>query len=194
MIQFGVTVRDLALKARFARALMKFSDFTPEMAKTGDYLLEDAKRRLAARNSPVSIGRLAKSLRRKAYKMAVTVASVLAYARVQQEGGTIYPKRGKMLAIPLRVEDARIHLWPRMVAGKPGVSLFVVKLGPKVILMYRKEHTKGKKAGTVEQYPRWLLVPKVTLKGDKPYLVKSPQLIQYMRTLIANKVRGANAA
>jgi phage gpG-like protein len=183
----------MGLRRKAARAIKMFSDFTPEMKLTGDWLITDAKQRLSGRNSEVSIGRLAKSLNARAYRTAVTIFSVLAYARVQQEGGEIRPKK-KYLAIPLNLSDRRAHVWPRMISGQPGVSLRFVPLGPdKALLIYSRKQVSGKRHKAVAGYARWLLLRKVKIPA-RPYLVKSAELIRYLQGLLAEKVRKADAA
>jgi phage gpG-like protein len=177
MIQMRVTVRDLAIKRKFRRAIKQFSSFQDELAKVGDWLIDDARKRLAARNSKWGRGRLARSLRRVAHRFVVTIYSHLPYARIQQEGGVVKSRRaGGMLAIPLREKEGRSHTWPRM--WKTG-RLFLVK-SERGRLFLACEGSGGK-----VQFV-YLLVRKVTIPA-RPYLVKSPQLVRCMRTLIVQK-------
>lgn len=115
MIAFAVTVHDVGLRRKAARALRLFSDLTPEMQQVGAFVIKEAQANLKARRSKVSNGRLAKSLQAKPYRMAVTIGSVLPYARIQQEGGVVRPRKRKRLAIPLQDDLAKKHVWPKHV-------------------------------------------------------------------------------
>lgn len=57
------------------------------------------------------------------------VASALPYARIHDTGGTIRPKRGKYLAIPLN--KAQRGIWPRDYSGK--LFFFVSRRGSKLL-------------------------------------------------------------
>jgi len=150
-----------------------FLDYREEMDEVGKWLLTDARRRLEARGSDVSTGRLAKSLTHHPYKTAVTVSSVLPYARIQQEGGTVKPKKRKRLAIPLRLDLARSHTWPKhWKAGR----LACVVIDGKLFLKDTK---------TDELV--YLLVKKVKIKG-RPYLVRSRALNLLLEKLMAAKM------
>lgn len=183
LVQFKITVNDLVLRRKFQRAVRKFSDLRPEMDQVGRWLVRDARKRLESRKSKVSIGRLAKSLTHKAYKKAVTITSVLPYARVQQQGGTILPRRVKHLAIPMKTDLARTHTWPKMLSTRTKSMMFVRPVrGGKLGLFKRLEN------GGVELW--YLLVKRVRIPG-RPYLVKSKALVRYMRGLVIRKYERA---
>jgi hypothetical protein len=198
MLAIAVKVQDLHLKRKFLRAVKQFSSFKPEMEKTGDWLLEDARKRLAQRKSKWPTGRLGKSLVRKAFKFAATIISSRPYARIQQEGGVVRSKRpGGMLAIPLREKEGRSHTWPKMWTRKDGSNpLFVLRDGGKAFLAVREKQYDTVTSKTGKQRRKYTgedkieliyrLVPWVRIKG-RPYLIKSPELIRYMRTLIVQK-------
>lgn len=190
MVEIRVTERNFGrFQARMRRAAAAFADLRAEMQQTGDWLVTDAQARLAARNSKTGKGRLAKSLKARPFKQSITIHSALPYAGIQQHGGTILPRVRKWLAIPLRLEDKRVGLWPKHVNGRPGVRLWFQKLSAnKALLWYAKGRTGGGKRGAaVAQYPRWLLLKRAKVKG-RPYLVKSQGLIGFMRGLFAAKL------
>jgi phage gpG-like protein len=115
VIAFGITVRDLGLRRKAERALRLFQDLTPEMQNVGKFVINEGRANLKARGSRISNGRLAKSLQAAAYKRSVTIGSVLPYARIQQEGGVVRPRKRKRLAIPLQLDLAKKHVWPKHV-------------------------------------------------------------------------------
>lgn len=177
VLQFKIIMNDLALKLKLRRALAAFSDLRPEMQKVGEFLVDDAGKRLAARTTDYakfSSGRLLKSLRVHPFTQAVTVSSVQPYARTQQEGGTVKSKRPNgYLAIPLRDYDKKNHVWPRHWS----TPLSVVKLRDGRLFL------KSAKFGQLV----YRLIQQVTIPA-RPYLVKSEALIDYMRKLIARKL------
>lgn len=176
MIEFkvGTARAERNLKRQFDRARKVFADLTPEMDKVGAWLVQDARRRLADRGSKYPTGRLAKSLTAKAYKRAVTISSVLPYARIQQEGGTVKSKRpGGYLAIPLMARERRNKAWPRHWKS----TLVPIKSGGKLFLLSTKFNELV-----------YRLVQQVTIPG-RPYLVKSAELVRFMRETIADRLR-----
>jgi len=148
-------------------------NFTEEMDQVGKWLIRDARRRLAARRSKVSTGRLAKSLKHKPYKAAVTISSVLPYARIQQEGGTVRPRKRKYLAIPLRLHLARSHTWPKH--WQPD-RLACIRVGSKLYL-------QDTKTGAIV----YRLVKQAKIPG-RPYLVRSRALERLLEQLLAAKI------
>ena len=181
MVEFTITGTRKAeqnLRRRFDEARRQFSDLTPEMRKTGDFLVRDARKRLSARTGSGSIGRLGKSLKHKAYKRSVTVTSVLPYARIQQEGGTVKSKRpGGYLAIPLQAREKRNKAWPRH--WKSTLVCIKAKSGKLYLLSTKFNQIV------------YRLIQQVKIPA-RPYLMKSPELIQYMQTVIASKLKGMN--
>jgi len=174
MIQFRVTTRDYVLKRKFRRALAMFSDLREEMDLVGRWLVRDGRRRLAARVDEYSTGRLGKSLKHKAFKRAVTVTSVQPYARIQQEGGTVKSKRpGGYLAIPLQAREKRNKAWPRH--WKSPLVCIKAKSG-KLYLLSTKFNQLV-----------YRLIQQVKIPA-RPYLVKSPELVRLLRSVIARKL------
>lgn len=191
---FSVVVRDLRLKMRFRRALRAFADLRPEMQMVGDWLVRDGRARLFNRPGRMHegrMGRLEKSLKAKAFKRSVTITSVLPYARIQQEGGTVHSSRPNgMLAIPLMAREKRNHAWPRHWKSD---SLFPIRLDGRLFLAkWAGKRAVGKTFDLV-----YLLVRSVTIPA-RPYLVKSRALLDYMRQVIVAKLnraeRGEGAA
>lgn len=191
MILFKVLFDDRALRRRCERASRAFSDLKPEMEKVGKWLVEDARGRIAARSSPDSKGRLGKSLAFRAYKAAVTIFSFLPYARIQQEGGTVLPRKRKMLAIPLRPDLRRLGMWPkhwkrdRLACIKTGKGLFLKVVDPTPKLKSGGARKNSFSSGELV----YKLVYKSVIRG-RPFLVKSAALIRYMRETIAAKLKG----
>jgi len=177
MVKLGVIVHDAALKLRIAHAIAAFKDLRPEMKKVGDWLIDDADKRLEARDTEYrqyATRRLKKSLRAHPFMRAVTISSVQPYARVQQEGGTIRSKRPNgYLAIPMRPTEKRLHIWPRHWKS--------------VLLCIRREDGKLYLFSVKVKEFVYRLVKSVKIPG-RPYLVKSPELIAFMRKLFIAKL------
>jgi len=175
MIAYRLRFDLSGLERRFNRARRAFKDLRPEMKQVGAWVVEDARKRLAARGSKYMRGRLAKSLKEHPYQQAVTISSVQPYARIQQEGGTVRPRKSNgYLAIPLQDREKRNHAWPRHWSSP--LVFIQARDGRKYLL------------STKFQQLVYVLVKQVRIPG-RPYLVKSAELIRYMRTLIANKLR-----
>lgn len=85
------------------------------LGRIGLYIRREAQRALRTRLRTwgVSSGRLSRSLAMVVDKASVTVGSNLVYAAVQQLGGTIRPRSGKFLAIPVSRQLQRRGVWPR---------------------------------------------------------------------------------
>jgi len=84
------------------------------LGRVGIYMTREARRRLRARKrdwGPTTF-RLSKSLAMVVDANSVTVGSNLVYARIQQLGGTVRPKR-KYLALPVDATLRRRGVWPR---------------------------------------------------------------------------------
>jgi hypothetical protein len=78
-----------------------------------------------------------------------------AYARIQQDGGTIVPKNAKALAVPVS-DEARKHTSPRDMEG-----LTLIPRDGKPPLLVRQLQARGARR---EQWQiHWVLVPSVTL-------------------------------
>ncbi|GEM_PF-2168258 len=181
LAQFVIHMQDLSRNRRFRRALRLFDDLRSEMRQVGEYLVDDAEKQLKARDTEYNqyaSGRLLRSLSVHPFKKAVTISSVQPYARIQQEGGTVKSKRPNgYLAIPLRAREKKNRAWPRhwktplrVVRSRAG-KLFLFSVRFKQIV-YR-------------------LIRQVTIPA-RPYLIKSEELLEYMRDLIAARIAGAN--
>lgn len=94
--------------------------------------------------------------------VAAKVVSTLVYAGIQDTGGTIYPRRGKALAIALRRNDPR---WPR---DFPRGYLRLIESKKGNLLLAHVRKSRGK--DIID--PHFLLRSSVTIKG-KRYLDKS---------------------
>ena len=144
------------------------------MQRAGNWLAQDGRKRLKDRDSEVSIGRLARSLQTIASKQAFVIGSVLPYARMQQQGGTIKAKK-QFLAIPLKLELARRRVWPRHL--KEGTLRFILGKDGRAWLK------------NVEKDELWYrLVNEVTLEPE-PYLVESPEFFRVVKDLVLRKMR-----
>lgn len=99
--------------------------------------------------------------------------STLAYARVQDEGGTITPRTRRNLAIPINKGIPR-GLWPRQFGElhwRPSRSPRVTGL---LVNNLRKVKEKGR---TVEKFDvQYALVRSVTIRG-KNYLAKAEPIV-----------------
>jgi len=177
MVKLGVIVHDAALKLRIAHAIAAFKDLRPEMKKIGEWLLDDAGKRLEARDTEYrqyATGRLNKSLRSHPFMRAVTITSVQPYARTQQLGGIVQSTRPNgYLAIPMRPYDRKNHVWPRHWSTR--------------LLCIRRED--GKLYLFSEKFREFVyrLVKSVKIPA-RPYLVESPDLIAFMRKLFLAKL------
>lgn len=129
-------------------------------------------------------GVLLASIAGRAVDAGVAVGSNLAYARLHQEGGTVAPKRGKFLAIPLTKEARR--------AGSP--RRFPRKLEPRI--------RKGGAAGVMGEVGKdgrlakvhYALVKSVTVPA-RPFLGFSAGLLGRVDRLVIDEVlRNAGAA
>lgn len=181
LVEFLVQMKDLSRNRRFRRAMRLFDDLRPEMRQVGEWLVRDAEQRLKARDTEYNqyaSGRLLRSLNVHPFKKAVTISSVQPYARIQQHGGTVRSKRANgYLAIPIQAREKKNHAWPRhwrtplrVVRSRAGkLYLFSVRFKQ---IVYR-------------------LISQVTIPG-RPYLVKSAAVLEYMRDLVAARIRGAN--
>lgn len=178
MIQFRIAVNDLLLRLRVAKAVAAFQDLRPEMKQVGDYLIDDAGERLQDRDTEYNqyaTGRLHKSLRSHPFMHAVTISSVQPYARVQQEGGTVKSKRPNgYLAIPLRPTERRLHMWPRHWKSE----LLCIKREDSKLYLY-----SAKVRDFVYRLVKQVRIP------PRPYLVKSDHLLDFMRRLLADKLK-----
>jgi len=108
----------------FGRGGRKLADMGPLYKQVGTLLLSQAGERLTRvlkmEEAGVRSGRLAASLTQgdphNIYEQgqnSVRVGTNLAYAAQVQYGGTIYPREGRALAIPLVDRLKRDELWPR---------------------------------------------------------------------------------
>ena len=95
------------------------------------------------------------SLLREGEEIKGRVLSDLVYAGIQDTGGTIYPRRGRYLAVPLGTQRMNVR-WPRdwpkgrlvLIKSKKGNKLLVEIIGKKI-------------------QPRYLLKANVTLTGKR---------------------------
>lgn len=177
MVKLGVTIRDTLFKARIAKAISAFKDLRPEMKRIGEWLIDDADKRLEARDTEYrqyATGRLNKSLRSHPFLQAVTITSVQPYARTQQLGGIVQSTRPNgYLAIPMRPTEKRLHIWPRHWKS--------------VLLCIRREDGRLYLYSVKLKEFVYRLVKSVKIPG-RPYLVKSPELIAFMRKLFLAKL------
>jgi hypothetical protein len=131
-------------------------------------------------------GRLYRSLVVKPFKKAVTIFSSRPYARIQQEGGVVKSKRPNgMLAIPLRLKERRSHTWPKM--WSKGALELAINPDPSHHGAYLRIKVGNKRRGEKGELV-YRLVKQVTIPG-RPYIVKSKELVTYMRTLLAAKLK-----
>lgn len=179
MIVFKLSFDWRAFQNALRRKQAALIDLRTEMLAVGRWLIGDARQRLAARGSRTSTGRLGRSLQAKAFRNTVTISSTLPYAGIQQRGGTVRPRKRKMLAIPIQEDLARRHVWPKHV---PPEQLYRVG---NILMFIRKRRYKGQARG--EAVPGWRLVKQATIKA-RPYLVKSAELLDFVRALIGRKI------
>ncbi len=181
-----------AHEAKLARAFARIGDLgrnvRPVLGQIGLYIRREAQRSLRSRSKtwgPHS-GRLSRSLAIQIDAASVAVGSNLVYAAIQQLGGTVRPKTGKYLALPVLPNLRRRGVWPRdlpkdSMVFKPAETIKIGShawVGPALVRKEsvtrpgktRKDGSPGKErvikaAGEV----MFALVKRVRIKGD-PYL------------------------
>lgn len=164
-----------------------------------------------------SRGKLARSFRETflGHEGNVTSAashSKLIYARIQEEGGTIRPKNGKTLAVPWRGANippgksprhwpaGQLHFLPR--PGKP--PMLVVYKAASTGYTKNTEGVRVRKEGPAKLKaiePKYILVPKVTLKPkgyvDKAAYAANPDIeresIAFMKGVVDGSIDAANS-
>lgn len=218
MIWLHIKASALGLRRRFRASQKKMRNMRPELDLVGKWVVSDARKRLVARNSPVSLGRLGKSLRHRAYRTQVVITSSRPYAGIQQFGGTVRPNKRKALAIPLQLDLARKHRWPKHYLSFKTLKLiriadvlweFKLKAVPKKGRhLDRTAQRHARRAGLRNQTTikrdrkgqldtttkRWEMVrPAYKLKKrvrikERPYLVDSPALRRFMRLLFIRAI------
>lgn len=102
--------------SKLAQALVRVSNLEQPAKQVALYGAAEARRRLneRPRNWGAHTGQLARSINTHVTPggALIIVRTNLIYARIQEEGGTIYPK-GKFLALPLKPSLRRSGTWPR---------------------------------------------------------------------------------
>lgn len=184
-LSYRYAVDDKKVRRWFEEASKAGRSLRVPMGRIGLFVARNAKRRLRARRKrkfPMS-GMLAKSIHHVLDgESAVLVGSNLPYAKIQQLGGIITPKRVKALTIPMQPYLARSRMWPRdfpkgvlvFVAAKPGARRDTIGY------LFRAKKTEqtiqhGKRAGQKRQVGKvgelmYVLVKVVAVVGD-PYLL-----------------------
>lgn len=115
-VSVEITGTDLEVIARGA------GDLTPFHKKVNVLMLQRAQRRLASKTvrSEVRSGNLVRSLAiggpkniNRLGRNFGEIGSALEYARKVNDGGRIFPKNAKALAVPVTQRTKRSRLWPR---------------------------------------------------------------------------------
>ncbi len=101
---------------RFEQFTARITDMRPPLRRTGHFAARNARERLnkRPRSWHPHTGILARSITVRQEGDGTTfVETRVKYAGIQQRGGRIVPKHGKMLAIPIPDWLARSGQWPR---------------------------------------------------------------------------------
>lgn len=165
MIGFKLTTDITRLNRRLTDLIAKAKDLSTPLGATADWLRVDAKRRLFARESDDVTGGLWRSLDVRAFPDHAEVFSPLPYARIQNEGGRVYPK-GKALAQPVRKQERRNHIWPR---NFPGKLWFLPVKGRFPIVGYLMGYPTNTRTYATQRYRQ----AKATAAGRKRPKIKS---------------------
>jgi len=124
-------------------------------------------------------GGLARSFRerlvsRKGDEISAESYSNLIYAKIQNDGGTITPKSGKALAVPMKFANVAPGKWPRHFPDTGSQRLyFIRRAGKPPILAQLKGVTRGVKS----VLPIFVLLPRVTLRA-KHYLEEAAKRVE----------------
>lgn len=175
------------------------------LGRTALYLLRDARRllRQRARDWSPQTGKLAKSLTFLLDSMSVVVGSNLAYAAIQQLGGTVRPKEGRRyLAIPVLPSLRRGGVWPRdlpegrmkFVRAAPIRIGSHAWTGPALVRATEEERVstrtgKTRRVGTVGEV-MYALIRRATIRG-RPYLIFSSEARRFLVRELAMDYRRA---
>lgn len=204
MIGLHLETDHAKLTAKLEGMVRHARDLSSPLKATADWLRVDAKKRLFARESDDVTGGLWRSLDVRAFPHHAEVFSPLPYARIQNEGGTIYPK-GKALAQPVRKQERRNHIWPR---NFPGLLWFVPARGKFPVIGYlmgyatntqayykqryrqARASARGKKRPKIKSIllyilRKWTRVPSRPGNRWSPYIVWSPEARAYLRHRLA---------
>jgi len=150
------------------------NDLSIPMQDIGEFGAEQARTRLAERPEEwhPHTGRLADSLtvttEKDSHGTAAVVSSDLIYARIQQEGGTIRPIRGKFLAIPIPDFLAKQGILARNYPGKLKFKRAVqIRIGTKA---WTGPALVIPGTGAASDRPMYALIKKAVIKA-RPYLI-----------------------
>jgi len=132
--------------------------------KTGDLAMRSRPGGGGGGKTLSDTGRLLQSIMSRAPEVtpnSVAIGTNLEYARIHQDGGTIKPKKAKMLAIPLNRVAARAKSARRWMDANKSLNPFVWKgiQGNKLFIVYVEK--RGKSKGKIK--PMFLLVPSVKI-------------------------------
>lgn len=106
-------------------------------------------------------------------KLSVTIGTPLPYAEIQHDGGTIFPKTGKALAIPERQSLIAKKLWPRDIDPDRKVLKFIPSItGVTIGVLIDKEGVLGHGKGIL-----YVLVAKSVIVGQ-PYFYRGNELFE----------------
>ena len=181
---FGVRVEgvDRLVKALKGIDANLLDGLRPSMLRAGEIL-----RAAIVRFAPASSGSLRRSFKTAPVdigggQISVGLFSDLPYARIQNQGGTIRPKTGKNLAIPVTGQARK--LWPR--DWPSGALSFQIRKGKKLLFDQANKL-------------QYVLKPSVTLKGSgyleaaakaaRPDVVS--ELVDGLEDLIKNQLNKA---
>lgn len=187
-VAIRIDVDERAVRRALLRLMHLDGALRRVLQRSGLFIRRAAVRRLRERRGRfgASSGRLAQSLAIRTEPTSVAVGSNLAYAAIQQLGGTVVPRTVRALAIPMLRHLARRGVWPR---DLPRDSMRFVPLhaGNVVGKLVRAEdrviETRGGKrrrrvAGKAGE-TMYLLVRQSRIRG-RPYLVFGAEERQFL--------------
>ena len=128
-------------------------------------------------------GRLRNSIAFTSEQFRVVIGTNLRYARIQQEGGTITGKGGKMLAIPLTREARRLAVGVRSLREIEGLQ-FIPRKGKPPILA-RVVKARGKRGERIE--PLFVLMKSVKIPA-RPFLVVQDDDLKMIEKVIQRHI------
>jgi phage gpG-like protein len=190
-IRIIISVDDRKVRRALERVSKAGRSLRKPLGRTALFIIRFAARLLRARNSgwgPMT-GKLAKSLTMRLDELSVVVGSNLAYAAIQQLGGTVEPKGHKYLALPVLPALRRGGVWPRdLPRGSMQFAIADIRIGSHAWrgpALVRVEGTGNREQGTgTEEGARgrtkrragevmFALIRRANIKG-REYLVFGP--------------------
>lgn len=189
-VAIRIDVDERAVRRALLRLMHLDGALRRVLQRSGLFIRRAAVRRLRERRGRfgASSGRLAQSLAIRTESTSVAVGSNLAYAAIQQLGGTVVPRTVRALAIPMLRHLARRGVWPR---DLPRESMrFVPIQGGNVVgkLVRAEDRVIETRGGNGKRRRRvagaagetmYLLVRQSRIRG-RPYLVFGAEERQFL--------------